>query len=837
MQRRYRMTVLVMLLLGISMGYALLTSNLNILGVAGILNPTWDIHFENVQVKSGSVTAPTPTIDTNKTTVSYSVTLNTPGDFYEFTVDAVNAGTIDGMITEISSTLNNVEIDNNLPPALEYSITYDDGVELAQNQILSAGDSETYKVRVGYKTDIDPEDLPSTEQTLNLTLTVTYQQADDNSEEINHRSLYSVLKKEATSNGLAKEYTGSHHDSFTEEPSKKIYHWYAKNDTEGTQVLEKNNVIFADHCWQMIRTTDTGGVKMIYNGEVENSQCLNTRSKHIGFKNMSVEELASSYWYGSDYTFNNNTNMFYLSGTTEQAIWSDSTYQGLIGKYTCKSNTNNGTCDTIYYIESYNDSNNANVIQIYFHSNYSEIGYGSFSDIKNPIGSLHVGYMYDKAYSNNSFKNAEEGMNERLSISTPLWYSDSISYNSATEKYSLTNPIRSTSYTSDMIGKYILPYYQVGDHTNKEVYYVTGSLSQTKYYYIKITGGFNINDYNYIYTYGDSYIDNGNGTYTINNPQLLQRIDWLTYYESLKNKYICKNVINNICNELWYVTDIYENRFFYIDVSNVYKYANSFTYDGTKYILDGINYSIWNFSDENNLAKINNAHYTCFNSSGECEEVSYIFNGDMYPQSGAVLKYINLIDGNSIEEFINELLYDENINKNSSAIKKIVEYWYKNNLYNNYDSYIEDTVFCNKRDIESFGSWNPNGTISGTNSYLRFKDSGLINDLSCTNITDKFSTENNKAKLSYKTGLMTTSEATISNNANTIKTGRAYHLFSPCAINGNGIQGCIVGVNGKITNDFGLSGVRPVISLVSGSYYTTGDGSMANPYIVNTSGN
>ena len=109
--------------------------------------------------------------------------------------------------------------------------------------------------------------------------------------------------------------------------------------------------------------------------------------------------------------------------------------------------------------------------------------------------------------------------------------------------------------------------------------------------------------------------------------------------------------------------------------------------------------------------------------------------------------------------------------------------------------------------------------------------------MSCTNITDKFSTENNKAKLSYKTGLMTTSEATISNNANTIKTGRAYHLFSPCAINGNGIQGCIVGVNGKITNDFGLSGVRPVISLVSGSYYTTGDGSMANPYIVNTSGN
>ena len=180
MQRRYRITVFIVLLLGISLGYALLTTNLNILGVSEILNPTWDIHFENVSVKSGSVTAPTPTIDTDQTTVSYSVTLNTPGDYFEFTVDAVNAGTIDGMITEISSTLNNVEIEDNLPSALEYSITYADGVKLAEHQLLASGESETYRVRVGYKTDIDASDLPSTEQTLNLTFTITYQQADEN---------------------------------------------------------------------------------------------------------------------------------------------------------------------------------------------------------------------------------------------------------------------------------------------------------------------------------------------------------------------------------------------------------------------------------------------------------------------------------------------------------------------------------------------------------------------------------------------------------------------------------------------------------------------------------
>ena len=86
--------------------------------------------------------------------------------------------------------------------------------------------------------------------------------------------LYDVLKNEAENNGLAREYTGEHHDSFTEEPFKKIYHWYAENDEEGKNVLKKNNVIFANFCWQIIRTTDTGGVKLIYNGTPSNGKCF-----------------------------------------------------------------------------------------------------------------------------------------------------------------------------------------------------------------------------------------------------------------------------------------------------------------------------------------------------------------------------------------------------------------------------------------------------------------------------------------------------------------------------------------------------------------------------------
>ena len=187
-KRKLRISILFVLLLFISLGYAFLNTSLNIIGTSNISNPTWDIHWENVVVKSGSVTASTPTIDTSKTTVNYSVTLTIPGEYYEFTVDAVNAGTIDGMVSVFSSKLNNVEI-TTLPNYLEYYVTYADGIAIEQNQLLAAGTSEKYKVHVGYKKDINASDIPQDSQTLNLSFSVTYVQSGDSSITINRPTL------------------------------------------------------------------------------------------------------------------------------------------------------------------------------------------------------------------------------------------------------------------------------------------------------------------------------------------------------------------------------------------------------------------------------------------------------------------------------------------------------------------------------------------------------------------------------------------------------------------------------------------------------------------------
>ena len=171
--------MLIVLLLLLGVGYAYLTANLSINGTAGISGANWDVHFENVNVTEGSVEATTPVIDVAKTTVSYNITLSEPGDFYEFTVDAKNGGTIDAMIGSITSKLNEEEI-TDLPAYLEYKVTYGGGLDIENNHLLAAGDVETYKVRIGYKSDISSDELPATDQSFNLSFSVLYKQSDDN---------------------------------------------------------------------------------------------------------------------------------------------------------------------------------------------------------------------------------------------------------------------------------------------------------------------------------------------------------------------------------------------------------------------------------------------------------------------------------------------------------------------------------------------------------------------------------------------------------------------------------------------------------------------------------
>ena len=97
--------VLVLLVLGITIGYAILSQQLVISGTSTISNASWDVHFENVAITEGSVTATTAPVAAatdKKTTLTYAVgNLTLPGQFYEFTVDVKNGGSVDAKLDAV----------------------------------------------------------------------------------------------------------------------------------------------------------------------------------------------------------------------------------------------------------------------------------------------------------------------------------------------------------------------------------------------------------------------------------------------------------------------------------------------------------------------------------------------------------------------------------------------------------------------------------------------------------------------------------------------------------------------------------------------------------------
>lgn len=174
----YIIVLLLVLVMGI--GYAAIQSTLNINGTAMIKISGWNVHFENLHVTDGSVAINTTAgdvaaaiEDTNKTSVDYVVTLEKPGDFYEFTVEAVNGGTMDAKISSVVSKMNNAVI-TTLPTYLEYSVTNQDGTPIEVDHALNSGNRETYKVRVAYSQDLNPGDLPTTPSSYVFNFAITY---------------------------------------------------------------------------------------------------------------------------------------------------------------------------------------------------------------------------------------------------------------------------------------------------------------------------------------------------------------------------------------------------------------------------------------------------------------------------------------------------------------------------------------------------------------------------------------------------------------------------------------------------------------------------------------
>lgn len=174
---------LILLLLGISIGYAALTTTLVINGESTIKKVVWNMHFANARTEDGSVPIDTAhgekaayIPNSQETRVEYKISLQQPGDFYEFTVDVVNDGTLDAKISSNPTLVGTDGYDQ----YVEYSTVWDDDRTSAPaaNNVIEAGHSRKARVKIKYKDNIRTEDLPDEDKVLEFTYSMNFVQAN-----------------------------------------------------------------------------------------------------------------------------------------------------------------------------------------------------------------------------------------------------------------------------------------------------------------------------------------------------------------------------------------------------------------------------------------------------------------------------------------------------------------------------------------------------------------------------------------------------------------------------------------------------------------------------------
>ncbi|MDD5865963.1 MAG: hypothetical protein PUD07_05765 [bacterium] len=190
----------------------------------------------------------------------------------------------------------------------------------------------------------------------------------DSKEKLN---LYKTIQaKYNEGNTFVKLYDGEGSDTY----ANPVYYYNG--------AVEDNNVLFGGFCWKIVRTTDTGGVKLIYNGVQTNGSCNNTGTDsqigtsafnssydspaYVGYMYNTVYTISykssselSNIVFGNSFTYSDGT--YTLADTMTVATWSDGYSAINNNHYTCF--TTSTTCSSLYYVY-YTLSSNAYYITL-----------------------------------------------------------------------------------------------------------------------------------------------------------------------------------------------------------------------------------------------------------------------------------------------------------------------------------------------------------------------------------------------------------------------------------------------------------------------------------------
>ncbi len=199
--------------------------------------------------------------------------------------------------------------------------------------------------------------------------------------------------------------------------------------------------------------------------------------------------------------------------------------------YTCKQTSSNGTCNTLYKVDSYISGTNC---YAYDSTQRSTIGYSAFNTNTN-YSISNVGYMYNEQYNRFSGKfanNAVYGKNIEWNGTSYLVIED-------------TSGVASTNTTLDATHHYTCDSVGITTCTTVRFYYASN-------YYIKLTNGDTIEDALYKMTgNGSEQVKNKNIGYKLNNTDSTIK----TALETWFRKYLTNEENGNNLNYQQYLED------------------------------------------------------------------------------------------------------------------------------------------------------------------------------------------------------------------------------------------------------------------------------------------
>ena len=182
-ERRTKTLVVVVLLIviaGLTVAFAALSTTLNINGTVYLDAAKWGIKFENlsepVKVGTATTTGMAKIEETKSAEINgINVSLSTPGDKVVYTVDLVNEGTINAKIDKIEKT----KLTSGQQKYLTFKVTDKDGIEVSECDILSAGETRNLTITIEFIKDLTKEDLPASTSTISLSYKLNFVQTDD----------------------------------------------------------------------------------------------------------------------------------------------------------------------------------------------------------------------------------------------------------------------------------------------------------------------------------------------------------------------------------------------------------------------------------------------------------------------------------------------------------------------------------------------------------------------------------------------------------------------------------------------------------------------------------